>query len=87
MPAKSDALRWGGVAKFFHWATVLAILVQATIGLVMVELPKKPNVIPVYTFHKSLGLAIFTFAIACTATVQTSTNVMIPAASQYGPVS
>jgi cytochrome b561 len=63
MPAKSDALRWGGVAKFFHWATVLAILVQATIGLVMVELPKKPNVIPVYTFHKSLGLAIFAFAL------------------------
>jgi cytochrome b561 len=63
MPAKSDALHWGSVAKFFHWATVLAILVQATIGLVMVELPKKPNVIPVYTFHKSLGLAIFTFAL------------------------
>ena len=63
MPAKSDASRWGSAAKFFHWATVIAILVQATIGLVMVELPKRPSTIPVYTFHKSLGLTIFVFAI------------------------
>jgi cytochrome b561 len=63
MPARSDALRWGGLAKFFHWTTVVLILAQATIGLVMVELPKKPGVIPVYTFHKSLGLTIFAFAL------------------------
>jgi cytochrome b561 len=42
---------------------VIAILVQATIGLVMVELPKRPGTIPVFTFHKSLGLTIFAFAI------------------------
>jgi cytochrome b561 len=63
MPARSDAARWGSVAKFFHWTTVIAILVQATIGLVMVELPKRPGTIPVYTFHKSLGLTIFAFAL------------------------
>jgi cytochrome b561 len=63
MPARSDAARWGSVAKFFHWAIVIAILVQATIGLVMVELPKRPGTIPVFTFHKSLGLTIFAFAI------------------------
>ena len=51
MPAKSDAASWGSVARFFHWTTVLAILVQATIGLVMVQLPKRPSTIPVYTFH------------------------------------
>jgi cytochrome b561 len=63
MPAKSDASHWGSLAKFFHWTTVIAILVQATVGLVMVELPKRPSTIPVYTFHKSLGLTIFAFAI------------------------
>jgi cytochrome b561 len=42
---------------------VIAILVQATIGLVMVELPKRPGTIPVYSFHKSLGLTIFAFAL------------------------
>lgn len=63
MALKSDTTHWGSLAKFFHWTTVLLILVQATIGLIMVELPKRPNVIPVYTFHKSLGLTIFALAI------------------------
>jgi cytochrome b561 len=62
MAVRSDASHWGSLAKFFHWTTVLLILVQATIGLVMVNLPKRPDVIPVYTFHKSLGLTIFVFA-------------------------
>lgn len=60
---KSDAQRWGSLAKFFHWTIVLLILVQATVGLVMVQLPKKPNIIPIYTFHKSVGLTIFALAL------------------------
>jgi cytochrome b561 len=63
MAVRSDASRWGSLARFFHWTTVLLILVQATIGLVMVELPKRPSTIPVYTFHKSLGLTILAFAL------------------------
>lgn len=63
MPLKSDTTHWGSLAKFFHWAVVLLILTQATIGLVMVELPKRPNVIPVYSFHKSLGLTILALAV------------------------
>ncbi len=63
MAVKSDASRWGSLARFFHWTTVLLILVQATIGLIMVELPKRPGTIPVYSFHKSLGLTIFAFAL------------------------
>jgi len=63
MRLKSDATHWGSLAKFFHWTTVLLILIQATIGLIMVEMPKRPNVIPVYTFHKSLGLTILTLAV------------------------
>jgi cytochrome b561 len=63
MPVKSGVSHWGGLAKFFHWTTVVLILVQATIGLVMVNLPKKPAIIPVYSFHKSLGLTIFAFAL------------------------
>ena len=59
---KSGTDRWGSLAKFFHWTTVILILAQGTIGLIMVELPKRPNVIPVYNFHKSLGLTILAFA-------------------------
>ncbi len=60
---KSDAQRWGVVAKFFHWTTVVLILIQGTVGLIMVDLPKRPNVIPVYDFHKSLGMTIFALAL------------------------
>jgi cytochrome b561 len=63
MALKSDAAHWGSLAKFFHWTVVLLILVQGTVGLVMVNLPKKPNVIPVFTLHKSLGLTILLLAI------------------------
>jgi len=59
---KSDSQRWGAAAKFFHWATVVLILVQGAVGLIMVDLPKRPNVIPVYDFHKSLGMTIFALA-------------------------
>lgn len=63
MALKGDATHWGSVAKFFHWAIVLLILAQAVIGLVMVELPKRPSSIPVYSFHKSLGLTILALAV------------------------
>lgn len=60
---KSDIERWGSLAKFFHWTIVLLIIVQGTIGLVMVDLPKSPRVIPVFSFHKSLGLTILALAL------------------------
>ena len=60
---KSDAQHWGGTAKFFHWMTVVLILIQGAVGLIMVDLPRRPDIIPVYSFHKSLGLTIFAFAL------------------------
>ena len=60
---KSGSNHWGSLAKFFHWTVVLLILVQGTIGLIMVELPKRPSVIPVFSLHKSLGLTILVLAI------------------------
>jgi cytochrome b561 len=59
---RSGTDHWGSLAKFFHWTTVVLILVQGAIGLTMVALPKQPSVIPIYTFHKSLGLTILAFA-------------------------
>ena len=63
MVLKSDADQWGSLAQFFHWAIVLLILIQATVGLVMADLPKKPNVIAIFSFHKSLGLTILLLAL------------------------
>lgn len=59
---KSDADHWGSLAKLFHWAIVLLILIQAPIGLIMVDLPKKPSVIALYDWHKSIGLTVITLA-------------------------
>ena len=63
MRLKSDATHWGSLAKAFHWTIVLLLLAQGTLGLVMVNLPKKPGVIPYFTFHKSLGLTILLLAV------------------------
>jgi len=60
---KSGRHHWGSVAKFFHWTIVLLIIVQGTVGLIMVELPKRPSIIPVFTFHKSVGITILALAI------------------------
>ena len=60
---KSASNHWGSLAKFFHWTIVLLILAQGPIGLIMVELPKTPSIIPVFTLHKSLGLTILALAV------------------------
>lgn len=60
---KSGPNHWGSLAKFFHWTIVALILAQGAIGLIMVDLPKRPSVIPVYSFHKSLGLTILALAV------------------------
>jgi cytochrome b561 len=63
MPLKSSADRWGALAQLFHWLVAALILVQAGIGLVMVQLPKRPDIIPIYSLHKSIGLTILALAV------------------------
>lgn len=63
MSLKSDAQHWGSLAKTFHWLVVLLIIVQGVLGLYMVELPKKPSIIPYYNFHKSIGMTVLTLAV------------------------
>jgi cytochrome b561 len=58
MPLRNNAKHWGAVQQAFHWLIVLLILAQGTIGLVMVNLPKKPSVFAIYNLHKSIGLTI-----------------------------
>lgn len=54
---------WSRSARLFHWLIAGLILVQGAIGLIMVELPRRPNIIPVYTLHKSIGLTILLLAV------------------------
>ncbi len=63
MPLRNEPDRWGAVPQFLHWLIVLLILVQGAIGLVMVDLPRRPSVFAIYNLHKSLGLTILALVI------------------------
>ncbi|GAB3031039.1 cytochrome b [Oleiagrimonas citrea] len=63
MPLRNESDRWGAVPQLFHWLIVLLILGQGVLGLVMVELPKRPSVFAVYNLHKSIGLTILALAV------------------------
>jgi cytochrome b561 len=60
---RGDRDHWGSVAKAFHWTIVLLILVQGALGLIMVELPKRPATIAYYDVHKSIGLTVLALVV------------------------
>ena len=64
MQLKSTDYRWGGIARSLHWLIAALIVTGACIGMIMVELPKRPNIIWVFDLHKSIGLSVLALAIA-----------------------
>ena len=62
MALKSDAKSWGSLAKLFHWAVVLLILFEGTLGLAMGNLRKGPDAITWFDLHKSIGITILVLA-------------------------
>jgi cytochrome b561 len=50
--------RWGGIARFLHWAVALGVIGLAMVGLLMDELPNGSNKIMVYALHKSTGITV-----------------------------
>ena len=63
MSWKNTPQRWGGVSQGLHWLVVALILLQGTLGLVMVELVNSPDKIRLYALHKSIGLTILALAV------------------------
>ncbi|MGO1540236.1 MAG: cytochrome b [Luteimonas sp.] len=59
---KNTAQRWGGVSQALHWLVVALILLQGTLGLLMVDMPNSPDKIRAYALHKSIGLTILALA-------------------------
>ena len=43
MPVKNTREEWGSVSKLLHWLVVVLVLVMATIGLTMGDLPNGPD--------------------------------------------
>ena len=58
LPTKNNPTQWGWPSITLHWATVLAILALAIVGLNMDDLPTSLFKAKVYAFHKSLGLTV-----------------------------
>lgn len=61
---KESVERWNALSQIFHWLIAALIIVQAGIGLTMVNLPRRPSIIPIYSLHKSIGLTILALALA-----------------------
>lgn len=55
---RSSSVRWGAVARFFHWVVALLIVAQVSIGLYMIGLPLSMAKLKVFLLHKSLGVSI-----------------------------
>jgi cytochrome b561 len=51
--------RWGAVSQSLHWLIVAGVVVMATLGLSMTDLPDTPHKVRMYALHKSIGLTIF----------------------------
>lgn len=58
MKLSSDARRWGGIAKSFHWIVALAILGNGVFGLGMDLAANPMQKINWLALHKSIGLTV-----------------------------
>lgn len=58
MSARSDASRWGGVAKFFHWTIALLVIGLLVGGLTMTDMKVSPDKFKLYALHKSIGITV-----------------------------
>jgi len=63
MTLKSDTKTWGSLARFFHWAIVLLILFEGTLGLSMGSLRRGSGAFLWFDLHKSIGITILALAV------------------------
>lgn len=62
MTWKNSTRRWGGISQGLHWLVAVLIVLQGTLGLVMVDMVNSPDKIRLYALHKSIGLTILALA-------------------------
>ena len=58
MSAKSDATRWGSVAKAFHWTIAVLVIGLLVGGLTMTDMKVSPEKFKLYALHKSIGITV-----------------------------
>lgn len=64
MPWRNTRDRFGGLARLFHWLTVLMLVGSFSLGLSMVGLEFSPQKLQLYSWHKWLGVTIFAVTVA-----------------------
>src|SRR5690606_17256909 len=63
MKLRSNAYRWGAIAKAFHWTIALAIIGNGVFGLLL-DLSRSPlQKISWLALHKSIGLTVLALAL------------------------
>ncbi len=63
MPTRNSALRYGIVAQTLHWAIVVLLIVQVTLGMIADELPLGLEKLALLARHKSFGITILGLAV------------------------
>ena len=58
------AVRYSSLAVAIHWVSALLILSQIAIGLKFADMPKGPEKMDVFSWHKTVGVAILLLAVA-----------------------
>ena len=62
---RNDSERYGVVAQALHWLIAVLIFTMFGLGYYMEDLPLGQQKLELYGLHKSLGITIFTLAVAC----------------------
>ncbi|MDI3259738.1 MAG: cytochrome b [Sinobacteraceae bacterium] len=63
MPLRTDAERWGAIARALHWLMAIGLLGEGLFGLWMTTLPPSMDKIRLYALHKSIGLTLLALAL------------------------
>ncbi|AMN45638.1 hypothetical protein ACG33_00660 [Steroidobacter denitrificans] len=58
MQIKNDALRYGAIAQFFHWAIVALVITQFVLANMAEDLPLGVAKVAMLARHKSVGITI-----------------------------
>jgi cytochrome b561 len=64
MTIRNTPTRWGGAARFFHWVGALAIFFLLFHGLWMTHFAPRPERLPNYALHASIGYVLIAFTLA-----------------------
>lgn len=62
MPLRNTVDRYGSVARFLHWAVVVLLIVQFTLGKIADDMPIGLDKLVTLARHKSFGITILALA-------------------------